>query len=134
MKEAGALTGMRIMVFIYSVFGRAAFNVVLVPVMAYFFIRRGSARRASMDFLRKVKRSYPENLQNLPLVWLSFRHFLTFGQSLLDKYIVWSQKTTDISINPVERKMLFDHLESGEGCLLISVLWELIVATIKIIR
>ena len=36
MKEAGALTGMRIMVWIYSVFGRSVFNVVLVPVMVYF--------------------------------------------------------------------------------------------------
>ena len=120
MKEAGALTGMRFMAWIYSVLGRVVFNVVLVPVMAYFFLRRGSARRASMDFLRKVKRSYPEKVQNRSINWLSFLHFLTFGQSLLDKYIAWSQVPTDIAMEPGEEKMLMDLVASRRGCLVIG--------------
>lgn len=119
-KEAGALTGIRFMVWIYTVFGRRWFNLVLVPVMAYFFIRRGSARRASMDYLRRVRRCYPDSFQNQPLIWLSYRHFFAFGQSLLDKIIVWAHKTTEISIDPESRKMLFGQLDSGQGCLLIG--------------
>ena len=119
-KEAGALTGMRFMAWIYSVLGRAVFNVVLVPVMAYFFLRRGSARQASLAYLRKVKCSYPEKVQNRSITWLSFLHFITFGQSLLDKYIAWSQVPTDIAMDPGEEKMLFDLVASRQGCLVIG--------------
>jgi len=108
------------MVSIYSVLGRAVFNIVLVPVMAYFFMRRGRTRRASMNYLQKVKRSYPEKFQNRLLIWLSYRHFLTFGQSLLDKYIAWSQVPTDIAMNPGDEKVLFDLVASGRGCLVIG--------------
>jgi len=119
-KEAGALTGMRIMVFIYSVFGRAVFNLILVPVMAYFFVRRPVARNASMDYLRKVKAAYPGTFENRSIAWLSYRHFLTFGHSLLDKYIALSQSPTDIAMDPEDEKMLFDLVASGQGCLVIG--------------
>jgi len=119
-KEAGAVAGIQFMVKVYTVLGRGWFNVVLVPVMAYFFVIRVNARRASLDYLRRVKRCYPNRFRNRPLVWLSFRHFFSFGQSILDKIIVWAHKHTEISIDPESRKMLFGQLESGQGCLLIG--------------
>ena len=120
MKEAGALGGMRVMVSIYSVLGRKVFNLVLVPVMAYFFIRRGSARRASMDFLQKVRRRYPEEHKKCSITWLSFLHFLSFGHSLLDKFIAWSKTPSNIAMDPSEEKMLFDLVAANQGVLIIG--------------
>jgi len=120
MKEAGALNGMRIMVWVHSIFGRSVFSVVLAPVMVYFFIRRATARRASMDFLRRVKRCYPERLGNRSLTWLSFRHFLAFGHSLLDKYLAWAQTPAGIAMDPEEEKTLLEAEASGRGCLVIG--------------
>jgi len=120
MKEAGALTGMRIMVWIHSNFGRPVFNVVLIPVIAYFFVRRTAARQSSMKFLRKVKSSYPEALGNRPLTWLSFRHFLAFGHSLLDKYLVWAETSASVAIAAEDEKMLIEAAESARGCLVIG--------------
>jgi hypothetical protein len=87
--EAGALGGMRFMVWVNKHIGRFAFSLFLVPVMAYFYVRRTGPRRASKEFLRRVKRCYPEALCSGSLSWLSFRHFMTFGDSLLDKYLAW---------------------------------------------
>ncbi len=120
MKEAGALNGMRFLIMIYRVFGRAVFGVILVPVMVYFFIRRSAARRASMDYLRRVRSAYPESLPNRPIAWLSFRQFVSFGNSLLDKYIAWSQSITDVAMDPEEEEMLFELVSSGKGCLVIG--------------
>jgi predicted LPLAT superfamily acyltransferase len=120
MKEAGALNGLRFMVSVYSILGRAVFNVVLAPVMVYFFLRRGSARRASMDYLRKVKRSYPERFGNQSLCWLSYRHFLSFGRSLLDKYLARVKKPTDIEMDSAQEKTLLGYLSSGQGGLFIG--------------
>jgi predicted LPLAT superfamily acyltransferase len=119
-KEAGALQGMRIMVWIYSVVGRRAFSLVLVFVMGYFFLRRGDERRASIDYLRRVKRSYPETLNARPIVWLAYCHFFEFGQSLLDKYLAWSETPSGIHMDPEESALLFAQADSGQGCLLIG--------------
>lgn len=119
-REAGFLNGLRIMVFVYRFLGRAVFNIVLIPVMIYFFIRRGAARRASLDFLKKVQRQYPAALPKRPLLWLSFLHFVSFGQSLLDKFIAWGKTPPEISMDPVKEEMLYDVVQSGRGIMIIG--------------
>ena len=73
-----------------------------------------------MEFLLKVKRCYPEGVANGSITWLSFRHFLAFGQSLLDKYLAWVQTPSGIEMDPADSEMLFDAAASGRGCLLIG--------------
>ncbi len=51
---------------------------------------------------------------------MTYRHFYSFGQSLLDKYLVWVEPPTDIPMDPKERELLFSLVESGKGCLLIG--------------
>ena len=119
-KEAGALSGLQFMVRVYQFLGRAVFNIVLVPVMAYFFLRRGEARRSSFEFLKKVRRCYPEAFPKRPLAWLSFLHFICFGQSLLDKFIAWGPNPPEISMDPAEEEMLYNLVNSGKGVMLIG--------------
>lgn len=119
-KEAGFLNGMRSMVLVYQFLGRTMFNIVLIPVMAYFFVRRGTARRASMDFLKKVQLQYPHVFPRRPLFWLSFLHFVSFGQSLLDKFIAWGKNPPEISMDPAEEHMLYDVVQSGRGVMIIG--------------
>jgi len=118
--EAGALSGLRIMVWIYRHLGRTVFNVALVPVMMYFVVRRPLARRASNDFLERVWREYPDSLPREPNAWTTFVHFFRFGQSLLDKYIAWVEPPSNIVMDEGERQLLFSVIDSGKGCLLIG--------------
>jgi predicted LPLAT superfamily acyltransferase len=118
--EAGALSGLRIMVWVYRLFGKAVFNVVLVPVMLYFLIRRPSARRASRDFLQRVWRQYPDSLPREPDLRMTFKHFFHFGQSLLDKYVAWVEPPSDIAMDEQEQELLFSAVGSGRGCLVIG--------------
>jgi predicted LPLAT superfamily acyltransferase len=119
-REGGLLISMHMLIWIYNRGGRLAFGLVLLPVMAYFFLRRGDARRASRDYLMRVRRCYPEVLGNRPLVWLSFRQFMTFGQTLLDKYLAWVQPQSGIVMDPEQEKMLFDAIASGRGSMVIG--------------
>lgn len=118
--EAGLLVGMRMLIWIHNRGGRVAFGVALLPVMTYFFLRRGDARRASRDYLLRVRRCYPEVLGDRPIAWLSFRQFMNFGQSLLDKYLAWVQPPSGIAMDREIEKMLFDTVASGHGCMLIG--------------
>lgn len=119
-KEAGVLHGMRFMIWLNSTIGRVAFDIVLVFVMGYFFIRRGEARRASLEYLDRVRRRYPEVVRPGSKLWLSYRHFFIFGQSLLDKYLAWAETPDGIIMEPEEEKKLFDFVETRRGCLLIG--------------
>lgn len=84
--EAGSLFGMRVLLFIYKLFGRSIFRVVLLPVMAYFYVTRSQARKASKDYLMRLHMSC---VASQPRPLSSFQHFLTFGEVLLDKLLVW---------------------------------------------
>jgi predicted LPLAT superfamily acyltransferase len=119
-KEAGALTGMRIMVLIHAVFGRAVFKVILYPVMAYFYLRRGEARRASIEYLGHVKRQYPEILGNQSLLKLSFLHLLTFGDLLLDKYLAWVKSPPVPAMTPATEAQLLQLVDGKQGCLVLG--------------
>lgn len=118
--EAGVLRGMQFMIWVHRYVGRVGFNVVLFFVMAYFFLRRGEARRASREYLQRVRRLYPGALDKRPLWWLSFRQFFAFGESILDKYLAWVQTPEGIAMTPEEEKLLFDFAATGKGCLLIG--------------
>lgn len=118
--EAGAVTGMRIMVWVNKLLGRRVFNIVLVPVMAYFFLVRGEARRASIDFLHRARKHNPTLMGGAPIFWLSYRHFLAFGRSLLDKYMAWVKTPDTISMDERQEQELFELVESKVGCLVIG--------------
>lgn len=118
--EAGVLGGMRIMVWIYKRLGETMFNIVLVPVVSYYFLRRPAARKASMDYLRRVRRHAPGCLPRGPLWTLSFRHFMQFSRSLLDKYLAWTGEYPTIAMKPDEQKLLYQKVGSGRGCLVIG--------------
>jgi predicted LPLAT superfamily acyltransferase len=118
--EAGALRGMRIMVWVQQHLGRTVFNFVLVPLMAYFYLRRGEARRSSLNYLRRVRRQHPESLPRGSLLALSFRHFLGFGHSLLEKYLAWTGDLPTVLMKPQEQDLLFNVVRSKQGCLAIA--------------
>ena len=119
-KEAGAIHGLRFMIWLNSSLGRAAFSFVLVFVMGYFFLRRGEARRASLEYLDRVRQVHPDALPGGSRLWLSYRHFFIFGQSLLDKYLAWAERPEGILMDRDEENKLMEFAETGKGCLLIG--------------
>ena len=118
--EAGAVTGMRIMVLVHNFLGRTVFNIVLAPVMAYYFLVRHEARKSSKDFLRRVRSHGSHLVGGGPVFWLSYLHFLAFGRSLLDKYMAWVKTPETIAMDEQQERTLFELVESGVGCLVIG--------------
>jgi len=88
LQEAGALGGLRFMFTIYRYLGRLPFYLVLYPVILYFFLFRSASRRASLEYLQQCRLAGKQE-QSRHLLWLSFRQFLNFGESILDKLAGW---------------------------------------------
>jgi predicted LPLAT superfamily acyltransferase len=119
-REAGVVAGMRFMVAVYRLLGRAVFNLVLYPVMGYFLLRRRTAREASIDYLRRVRAAWPDVLPDLPEWRLSFRHFMAFGQSLLDKYLAWTRPPPIPELPPGHKERVLDLIGRRQGCLILG--------------
>jgi len=119
-REAGAVAGMRFMVALHSLLGRAVFNLVLYPVMAYFLLRRRTAREASFAYLKRVREHFPGLLPGQSAWRLSFRHFMTFGQLMLDKYLAWTRVPPIPQLPPGHRERLFELIDKRRGCLILG--------------
>lgn len=113
--EAGVTVGMHTLFLVHRCFGRWPFRVFLIPVVGYFYLTRGIARRASLDYLRRMQG--PAGW--LARQWRSFRHFLAFGECILDKTLAWSGALALDSVQIHGFESLKAQLASGQGALLL---------------
>lgn len=122
LEERGVYLGLRFMLFTYRLLGRGGFSVLLFPVIAYFFLFDGAARRASSAFLARVHND-PRGQKTLgekPGLRQSFRHFRCFGEAILDKLAAWAGDipSQDLIYENLER---FQEVErAGRGGVLIA--------------
>lgn len=121
-EERGVYLGLFLTLMVYRLFGRIAFSIVLYPVITYFFLFGGAARRASRMFLARVYADPQgrETLGRRPGWRQSFRHFLSFGEAILDKLAAWmgDLRTDDIVFE--NREIVGELLDAGRGCVLIG--------------
>jgi len=124
--ESGALIGMKILLLVYRIFGRLGFRVCLFPVMSYYYLIRKEARQASNQYLQKIRPLLPVERQ---ASLSSYRHFLMFGEILLDKMLVWMGRIRkedvvfetpdtikEIEINRKGGIIIVSHLGNFEVC------------------
>ncbi|MBU3009283.1 hypothetical protein [Cobetia amphilecti] len=111
LSETGSTTGMRLMVTIRRRLGAWPFRIALFPVLVWYFLLRGVARRASFDFLKRLE---PE-LGGVRLWTRSFAHFMQFGEAIMDKVSAWSGEIPLSSLTGTGPEDLRDAALRGEG-------------------
>jgi len=87
--EFSFVAGMRLLFWICRYFGRWPFRLVLYPTLLWYAIAKPAARRASLDYLRRIaatKRSPGIGRGHICVL----RHFASFGESILDRMLLWS--------------------------------------------
>lgn len=119
LEENSLLWGIRILVWVYRQFGRWVFRLILRPVVSYYFLAGRTAREASREYLRHLGWFYPElNLDGS--WWQSYRHFLSFGETLLDKIVVWTGSIDQSQVDFPNRQQLLDLIEQKRGGMLLT--------------
>lgn len=115
LEERGAVLGMKVLFTAYKLFGRGVFRVMLFPVMTYFYLTSSSARRASRRFLDRVEATR-EHVDGKPPRRLSgFRHFLQFGEAILDKTAQWAGVRTTETIRYVAPEIYEEIINEPRG-------------------
>jgi len=129
-EEVKGLLGMRIMLTVWRLLGRGAFELLLRPVVGVYWLLAHDARRASQQWIDTVtqQRAAQQIRDNQRLS--SYRHFLRFGSAMLDKVAGWrgelqlgkqvvfapgAEAALDIT-GPDGKLILASHLGDVEAC------------------
>ena len=128
--EASFVGGMRLLFGIYRLFGRWPFRLVLYPVIVWYVLTQPAARRASLDFLRQLRdfraagaaqaAAEIAGTPNVRADWIGvMRHFASFGESILDKMMVWGGLFDMRTVRQLGREPMEQDVKAGRGGLLI---------------
>lgn len=88
-KEVKGLWGMRLMLLVWRLLGRRAFSLLLYPVVGVYWLTAHRARKASQSWISRVRTQLAARSMPIPENLTSFRHFLRFGDAMLDKVAGW---------------------------------------------
>jgi len=115
MDELGFVFGMKLLFRLHGFFGRRVFRVVLAPVIAVYWLLAGGARRASLDYVRRLRERGVE-----PGRFASLRHFFAFGETILDKVLVWHGALHSDACRVENAKEIFRMMDDGEGGVIVT--------------
>lgn len=116
--ERGSSLGLRLTAATYRLLGDTAARLLLRPVVAWFFVSGGSARRASLQYLARLR----ERTGKSPApTWANaYRHMLAFAESGLDKLAAWTGRIAHASVDFPARPDFERLLASGRGAVLLG--------------
>ncbi|UKY35200.1 glycosyltransferase family 2 protein [Pantoea dispersa] len=113
--------GLRFMLWLYQRAGRLPFILLLWPVVAVYWLSGRAARAASQQWLTRVQAVAHQQQIALPRPLSSYRHFLRFGYSMLDKVASWRgdlQWGRDIDFAPDAEAVI--RAAEGKGQLILA--------------
>ena len=93
--------------------GRWAARLLLFPATLYFLISAHAARRASSEYLRRVR-------GRCARWWHVLRHFYYFGATILDRVYLLRGEFGHFELTLHGRDILHRQIDSGKGCILLG--------------
>ncbi|MEE2775275.1 MAG: hypothetical protein VYE73_00685 [Acidobacteriota bacterium] len=121
--ERGSALGLRFMVLCYRGVGRRLSGWLLYPIVAYFVAAHPVARRASLDYLRRLRDAHPEAVgvpRREPRWRDVMHHFHTFAELILDRFCFWAGRYDDFDVCVHGVECVTEHLDKGRGVVLLS--------------
>jgi predicted LPLAT superfamily acyltransferase len=111
--ERSNTLAMRFIAWVGRTLGRRAARLLLYPICLYFLAFSGKARAASRRYLGKA-------LDRVPTLADSFRHYLTFASTILDRVFLLDNQVGRFDVRVHGAGIIDEMLAGGEGCLLIG--------------
>lgn len=119
-KEQGTIIGIKLMLAIYSLLGRKAFNAILKLVMRYYYYTSKDAKRASEIYLEQLKSHAQQQGIALPEPLDSYHHLLSFGHTMLDKLAAWKGDFNVDNLTIHGQEQFRTIVENKQGVLLLG--------------
>lgn len=118
-RQIGPYWGMRFVLLLQRILGHRLCLWLIYPTIAFYFTVNRYARHSSLEYLRRFAACYPE--QGLkPGYRLSFRHFVSFVDSMLDKLASWNGRLPIEDVTMHGREEFLSAVDSGKGAVILG--------------
>lgn len=121
-RESTCVWGIWTLYALYRLCGRTLFRAVLYPVVTYYWLARPAARRASLDYLRRVQAATgavtPPAV--VPGLRHSLRHLFSFADTLLDKLLSIGGSYPYGNARREGEDVLLAQIASGKGGIIVT--------------
>jgi predicted LPLAT superfamily acyltransferase len=118
MAEVGSAWGLSLLYWVYRTLGRWPLQMILFPVLAYFYLFNATQRRASGEYLRRVHEAGGD--LEKPGRLTGFRHFMSFADAILDKLVAWNGGIRLKDVDFSGRDEVAQRLSRHQGVLLVG--------------
>lgn len=119
-EEKKGFWGIKFILGLYRIFGRRAAQLIMLPVIAYFWLTSKTARQASKNYLNQIRANYHRVQLVSKNKLTSFAHFYRFGDSLLDKMAGWQNVIKIDDIYHPMKKQCLEIANNKQGIILIG--------------
>jgi predicted LPLAT superfamily acyltransferase len=116
--ETTSVAGIRLLCAVQRLLGRRVFRICLLPVVFAHWAFNGHARRASLQYLRRLH-AHTGVFAKVPGWRESLRHFRVFAETLLDKILAIGGKYPAARVR-VYRKGMLELLAAGRGGVIVT--------------
>jgi predicted LPLAT superfamily acyltransferase len=104
---------------VHRLLGRTPFRLFVYPVVAYYWLVRGGARGASLQYLRRLHAAHAVFARE-PGLRDSLRHFLCFAETLLDKMLAVGGRYGRGRIEFRGHERVLEALRAGQGGVIVT--------------
>jgi predicted LPLAT superfamily acyltransferase len=116
--ERGTYFGLLILAAVHRLLGRRACLLMMTPVVLYFFATGREARRASKDYLRRLRAA--GHLRRAPWLIDQIRHFMSFATSSLDMVAAWTGGIRPTMVRGIEGGTFAAAKNADRGAVVLS--------------
>lgn len=116
--ESTSVRGILLLCAVHRWLGRWPFRVCVYPVVLVHWLLNGTARRASLQYLRRLH-AHSGVPPSRPGVWQSLHHFAMFAETMLDKILALGHRYP-IGRVRMQREGVLARVRSGEGGLIVT--------------
>nr|WP_315592851.1 acyltransferase [uncultured Cupriavidus sp.] len=117
--EVTCVWGVWCLYFLYRLFGRALFRLVVYPVVTWYWLTHPLARRSSLDFLTRVEQT-AGTIGTRPTWRHSLRHLFSFADTLLDKLLAIGGRYRFGNVIREGNEVLLEQIARGQGGIIMT--------------
>ena len=116
--ESTSVRGILLLCAVHRWLGRWPFRLCVYPVVLVHWLLNGTARRASLQYLRRLH-DHMGVPPSRPGVWQSLHHFAMFAETMLDKILALGHRYPIERVR-MQREGVLARVRSGEGGLIVT--------------
>jgi predicted LPLAT superfamily acyltransferase len=116
LNEVTFTLGIRLLFAAARVLGRRGFRLLLLPVVLFYAATQAQPRRASRDYLRRLAAATGAAP---PGAWAVVRHFVAFGESILDRLLAFSGRYPWQQVAVDGLDLVAREVDAGRGAVIV---------------